>query len=137
MQRCKKKSIPLPLKSLVWNKIIGEEKGIGNCYCCKTKIRQISFHCGHIVSEKNGGPTVVDNLVPLCQMCNSSVGTQNLNDFMKKYNLQNNKPFSNVQKNNVPHFINFKIYIKLCNITKNDFENLITNHFQKLKNNNN
>lgn len=108
MQNYKKKSIPLPLKALVWNKIIGEEKGIGNCYCCKTKIKQISFNCGHIVSEKNGGSTVIDNLVPLCQMCNSSIGSKNLFDFIKKYNLQNIKNYDNNKKIN-----NFNINIKI------------------------
>ena len=82
----KKKSIPLSLKALVWNKYIGEEKGVGNCQCCrKNVIKQISFHCGHIISEKNGGSTTLNNLIPLCQTCNLSMGRQNMNDFVKKY----------------------------------------------------
>jgi hypothetical protein len=82
----KKKSIPLSLKALVWNKYIGEEKGIGYCQCCrKNIIKQISFHCGHIVSERNGGSTTLSNLIPLCQTCNLSMGRQNMNDFVKKY----------------------------------------------------
>jgi hypothetical protein len=82
----KKKSIPLSLKSLVWNKYIGEEKGIGYCQCCrKNIIKQISFHCGHIVSERNGGSTTLNNLIPLCQTCNLSMGKQNMNEFVKKY----------------------------------------------------
>ena len=111
MQRLKKKSIPLPVKSLVWNKIIGEEKGIGNCFCCKNKIRQISFHCGHIISEKNGGSVTIDNLVPLCQMCNSSIGSQNLNDFMEKYNFCN-KLFDNDKIKNINITINLFIKYK-------------------------
>ncbi len=82
----KKKSIPLSLKALVWNKYIGEEKGIGYCQCCrKNIIKQISFHCGHIISERNGGSTTLNNLIPLCQTCNLSMGRQNMNDFVKKY----------------------------------------------------
>ena len=120
MNKYRKKTIPLPLKALVWNKIIGEEKGIGNCYCCKTKIRQISFHCGHVISEKNGGPTSIDNLVPLCQMCNCSIGSQNINDFMKKYNINCCLTDKN-NKNNNNNQINIYIHIK----------NLIVNNFYK------
>jgi len=89
----KKKSIPLSLKALVWNKYIGEEKGIGYCQCCrKNIIKQISFHCGHIISERNGGSTTLNNLIPLCQTCNLSMGKQNMNDFVKKYGFHDNEP---------------------------------------------
>ena len=89
----KKKSIPLSLKALVWNKYIGEEKGIGLCQCCrKNIIKQISFHCGHIISERNGGSTTLSNLIPLCQTCNLSMGKQNMNDFVKKYGFHENEP---------------------------------------------
>ena len=89
----KKKSIPLSLKALVWNKYIGEEKGVGYCQCCrKNIIKQISFHCGHIISERNGGSTTLNNLIPLCQTCNLSMGKQNMNDFVKKYGFHDNEP---------------------------------------------
>ena len=88
----KKKSIPLSLKALVWNKYIGEEKGIGSCQCCrKNVIKQISFHCGHIISERNGGSTTLNNLIPLCQTCNLSMGRHNMNDFVKKYGFHDNE----------------------------------------------
>jgi hypothetical protein len=88
----KKKSIPLSLKALVWNKYIGEEKGTGYCQCCrKNVIKQISFHCGHIISERNGGSTTLNNLIPLCQTCNLSMGKQNMNDFVKKYGFHDNE----------------------------------------------
>lgn len=79
-----KKSIPSTVKRLVWNTHIGKNIGCGKCTCCNdTEISQFSFHCGHIVSEANGGFTVVSNLKPICQNCNSSMGTRNMNDFMK------------------------------------------------------
>jgi hypothetical protein len=99
----KKKSIPLSLKALVWNKYIGEEKGIGYCQCCrKNVIKQISFHCGHIISERNGGSTTLNNLIPLCQTCNLSMGRQNMNEFVKKYGfhdeLDNSLPKRTINK---------------------------------------
>jgi hypothetical protein len=87
----KKYRIPIPLniKKLVWNKYIGEEIGKAKCYCCRfTDIVQISFHCGHIVSNNNGGNTEVENLRPICQNCNSSIGSKNMNEFMENYGLK-------------------------------------------------
>ena len=84
----KKKHIPLPLKFNVWHKWIGKHIGTSLCLCCKlNEISQISFHAGHIIAEKNGGKLTVDNLKPICQSCNSSMKTQNMNEFIKKYNL--------------------------------------------------
>ena len=79
----KKKTIPSAIKKLVWNKNIGEDIGKSKCYCCKsTDISQTSFHCGHVIAESKGGKTIVSNLKPICQNCNSSMGTKDMNDFM-------------------------------------------------------
>ena len=43
----------------------------------------MSFNCGHIIAEVNGGETNVSNLRPICQNCNSSMGITNMDDFMK------------------------------------------------------
>jgi hypothetical protein len=84
----KKKSIPLTLKRKVWNTHIGESIGKTVCLCCKlTEITQMSFSCGHIISEFNGGEITLDNLKPICVSCNSSMGTKNMDDFMKKFGL--------------------------------------------------
>ena len=81
-----KKKISSTLKRLVWNTNIGEEIGKTKCLCCKsTDITQMSFHCGHVVAEANGGELIVSNLKPICQNCNSSMGTKNMNDFMDTF----------------------------------------------------
>ena len=51
--------------------------------CTVTDITQMSFNCGHIIAEYNGGESIVSNLKPICQNCNSSMGTKNMEDFMK------------------------------------------------------
>ena len=80
----KKKNIPSALKRVVWNKYIGENIGKSKCLCCNlTDITQMSFHCGHIIAEINGGSMDVNNLKPICQNCNSSMGSKNMNDFIK------------------------------------------------------
>ena len=82
----KKQQISLALKKCVWNKYIGIENGKSKCLCCNIiDIYQISFHCGHVIAEIKGGETNVSNLRPICQNCNSSMGTMNMDDFMKKF----------------------------------------------------
>ena len=82
--KSKKKAISSTIKKLVWNINIGEAIGKAKCLCCNsTDITQMSFNCGHIIAEANGGETIVSNLKPICQNCNSSMGTKNMEDFMK------------------------------------------------------
>jgi hypothetical protein len=86
LNKSNKKKISATLKRLVWNTNIGEEIGKTKCLCCKsTDISQMSFHCGHVIAEANGGELIVSNLKPICQNCNSSMGTKNMNDFMDTF----------------------------------------------------
>jgi len=78
----KKKTIPKVVKDLSWNKWVGEDVARTKCLCCGVnEIKMSSFHCGHVVAEANGGTTTVDNLRPICAACNTSMGTENLNEF--------------------------------------------------------
>ena len=82
-----KEKIPLPVKHALWAKYFGETMS-GICHCCKTTpIHSTNFDCGHILSEKFGGIVHLDNLKPICRTCNSSMGTQNMDDYMEKYGL--------------------------------------------------
>ena len=61
----------------------------GICQCCKTTpIHSTNFDCGHIISEKNGGKVHLENLRPICRTCNSSMGTQNMDDYIVKMEPQ-------------------------------------------------
>ena len=80
-----KDKIPLPLKNAIWNKYF-EGTMFGTCVCCKaTPIHSTNFDAGHVKSEHLGGKVHIDNLRPICRTCNSSMGTQNMDDYMKKY----------------------------------------------------
>ncbi len=84
----KKKSIPLVLKRKVWDFWIGESIGKTKCPCCKlSDITQMNFACGHIIPESQGGSLTVQNLKPICGSCNSSMGIQNMQDFISKFGL--------------------------------------------------
>jgi 5-methylcytosine-specific restriction endonuclease McrA len=74
--------------------------GLTKCLCCNyQEIRQIEFYCGplrgeerlesgafsdcHVILEKNGGKTNLDNLRPICTQCNLSMGIMNMLEFKK------------------------------------------------------
>jgi hypothetical protein len=41
---------------------------------CKNPINAYNFQAGHNIPESKGGKTSVENLVPICDRCNSSMG---------------------------------------------------------------
>ncbi len=84
----KKEAIPAAVKTLVWNKWMGEKVAEGGCYACRvTSISMRHHHVGHVVSEKHGGKCTIDNLRPVCANCNLSMGTMNMNEYIEKFGL--------------------------------------------------
>lgn len=82
-----RKSIQKAIRIQVWNEYIGEEIGKTVCFCCKKReISQAQFHCGHVIAVAKGGSTCIDNLRPVCELCNKSMGTENMDDFCRKMN---------------------------------------------------
>ena len=80
-----KEKIPTSVKNTLWSQHFPNVLE-GKCKCCQTEvISRNNFDCGHIISEKNGGKIHLDNLKPICRSCNSSMGTQNMTDFIIKY----------------------------------------------------
>jgi hypothetical protein len=88
----KKKTIPKILKDLTWQRWIGDDIAKAKCLCCGiNEIKMNSFHCGHVISEADGGPTTVDNLRPVCATCNLSMRTQNMEKFKGQHGLGTNQ----------------------------------------------
>lgn len=80
-----KEKIPVPVKNALWS-LHFQNNITGICQCCKTEnISRNNFDCGHIVSEKYGGNVELTNLRPICRACNSSMGTMNMDEYIKKY----------------------------------------------------
>lgn len=85
-KKYKKKNIPHTVKINCWNTHVGELVPKTKCLCCKNvEITQHNFHCGHVIAECNGGTYQMDNLLPICNVCNSSMGSVNMNEFKKMY----------------------------------------------------
>lgn len=78
-------SIPKKIREETWYTHNGYDSMNGVCFCCEGEIRFTSWECGHIISDANGGPTNVSNLVPLCFECNRSMGKKDMREYMKQY----------------------------------------------------
>jgi hypothetical protein len=82
-----KKTISPKLRIQVWQKEFGDkDENICPFFMCQNMINNglNGFHCGHIISEFNGGETSLDNLRPICSKCNCKMGSVNWNDFERK-----------------------------------------------------
>ena len=78
------RKIPATVRNTVWYKYIN--KGDPKCFCCKTEpITKGNFECGHIISHTEGGDMSIENLRPICSLCNKSIGKINMIEFMKTY----------------------------------------------------
>jgi hypothetical protein len=81
-KRKSKRSIKPRIRREVWNTHIGEDVAISMCMCCETiKITQHHYICGHVVADCNGGTQDVENLRPICAMCNDAMGHENMAEY--------------------------------------------------------
>ena len=82
----KKQTIPKSVKTHVWDLYIGKHINEHRCLCCKKSYIQITnFDTGHVLSEKDGGTHEISNLRPICAVCNHSMGSENMIEFVKRY----------------------------------------------------
>ena len=77
MQSCKKK------RRQVWEKVNADTIN-GKCYVCDNNLDFEEFECGHILSIFYGGTTDIDNLQPICKICNTDMGTEHLEEYKKR-----------------------------------------------------
>jgi hypothetical protein len=81
-----RKKLPAIRRQEVWNTHIGEYIGKILCPSCETNsITPFTFVCAHVLAVSNGGDNSVNNLRPICQLCNSSMYTQCMSDFIMEF----------------------------------------------------
>jgi 5-methylcytosine-specific restriction endonuclease McrA len=91
-----KTKINASLKQSVWLKYIGDLQA-GKCMCCSLAvITKQGFDAGHVVAESKGGATKLQNLRPVCKTCNTSMGTKNMEEFMRECGYDKPKTWNGV-----------------------------------------
>lgn len=69
--------IPKPLREKVWRKYNITLDSLCSI-CNQNKISAFNFECGHIIPRTKGGDITLNNLIPICSLCNKSMGNKNL-----------------------------------------------------------
>ena len=71
----RKQKIPAAFREQIWFRDYGRcFEGKCPTRWCTNMINVFDFQCGHDIPESKGGPTVPDNLIPICARCNMSMG---------------------------------------------------------------
>ena len=82
----KKIKIPSKVRMDVWATYVGDDIAKHKCICCKrVTIKQTEFEVGHVLSEAHGGTLEINNLRPICSVCNKSMGSRNMVEYVKQY----------------------------------------------------
>jgi 5-methylcytosine-specific restriction endonuclease McrA len=63
----------------------------GKCYVCKRPISFTTFEVGHNKPFAKGGKWEINNLRPICGVCNRSMGTMTIAAFKKGYSEASRK----------------------------------------------
>ena len=74
----KSRKISKAKRRKIWEKRCSKKFMIGTCFVCKGNIDYDTFEAGHVVSHFWGGSTNIDNLEPICSICNKDMGVENL-----------------------------------------------------------
>jgi hypothetical protein len=80
IEKHKKTKIPRSVAQELWSRHFGNSIS-GHCYCCTCKITNTTFVCGHVRAEAKGGLTHITNLKPVCNDCNSRMGTDDMEEY--------------------------------------------------------
>jgi hypothetical protein len=76
-----RKSIPKPTREAIWRKSYGSSLD-GICTMCKQNLISVfRFHCAHVLAVVKGGTNDIDNLAPICDSCNLSMGDEHMHIF--------------------------------------------------------
>jgi hypothetical protein len=60
-----------------------------SCVLCTVKLDYFNFQLGHDIPDRHGGENTIDNLLPICQSCNSSMGTERISVLLYQNELNN------------------------------------------------
>ena len=75
----------------------------------------IQLTCDHITPKSAGGPDVLENVQMLCEICNSNKGSETMDSFMSKLDLQTYSIQASVDKFKISREKDFLSILKICN----------------------
>ena len=109
----------------LWYETYGNTR-YANCYCCdkSMELNDPAWHCGHILSRKNGGTFDLSNLKPICVKCNLDMGIQNMYQYIiynekKGYkNIKGMRETQYYEKNKNKYINSIKKLVELENCKK-------------------
>jgi len=110
----KKQKIPKKIKEEVWVKYFKKTFESKCCISwCSNNINVFNFQVGHNIPESKGGTMTLDNLKPICDRCNYSMGA---NYTIDEWDIKviNKTPEVNQTKMSI---IRLKINSLLCGIS--------------------
>jgi hypothetical protein len=85
-------------KSTLWIYQFGEVQNALCCCCNKTDMNYFDeWHKGHVISKKDGGSDMIENIRPICPECNRSMGTENMDNYMKNQGYAPQKAFQEIK----------------------------------------
>lgn len=77
----KRPFIPFALREQVWKKAATNLTDNGECFTCGKGLKFVDMECGHIKAHALGGPSTIDNLMPVCRTCNRDMGIMDLFEY--------------------------------------------------------
>ena len=81
-----RRQLPKRVRYDVWDRDIGANKTIGQCYVNRThEVTFHTFHVGHVRAVARGGSDALSNLRVICACCNSSMGVHDLEEYKRIY----------------------------------------------------
>jgi hypothetical protein len=81
----RKKPIPQALKWQTWIRYAGENfKAKCATPWCRNIMNVTNFQAGHRQAEATGGPTMLENLIPICASCNQSMGIEHFDIWSRR-----------------------------------------------------
>lgn len=85
VSRDKRRPIGKAVRMQCWKNKFGDDAANGQCEVCGIKISIDKFEAGHIIAQAIGGSDLLDNLVPVCALCNRSMGIENLYEYKDRH----------------------------------------------------
>lgn len=89
-----KQKAPAALRQSIWLRWVGK-KFESKCSVtwCRSVITPFTFEAGHNIPESKGGDASLENMRPVCGVCNKSMGNRfTIDEFNRLYDQQKQTP---------------------------------------------